>query len=1087
MYPLSGWQMALGELLAPALILTVVQWVLIVLAATLLAGDRANLWNDDATGERPTYAALAISAAVLVGPLNLVSLLIPNAAALLLPGWFAGSAVGGTPRGVEVMGQRLLFVLAQFVALVVALLPALLAAFLVSPLAAAGGVALEGHATLAADLARAPASGATTADVTTADVTTADVTGTLALTGGLPQAVALIGPDGTLALGVTQDGAGQGDITLRTLRLDGRALHLAGSGTDRAGVLDLTASLGLPDLAAASPAVSGTLQLQAHATGRTAALTADVTAQGDVGASGVPRGPLTLTAHASGLPASPDATMQAQGRFDGSPVSLAAAVQRQADGALHATLTAADWKSAHATADLTLPKGATLPLGSLQARMTRLADLEPVLHLPLAGSVTASLATAQQDGRPQARLDVHATGAGLPGEHVGQLALTGTVADPVAHPVAALRLTAEGIDAAGVTGSATASADGPQDALALRLGTALTVSGQPATAQAAAVLDVPGHAVQLRSLAAAYHGEDLRLLAPARITWAPAVAVDRLRLGLQQAVLDLAGRISPTLDLTASLRGVTPDLAKPFVPSLDADGRLAADARLTGTTAAPQGSVRLTADGVRLRTGPGRSVPPASLVATAQLQGHAARLDARLAAGRQLSLTLAGTAPLGQGPLDLHAQGSLDLGITDPILTAGGRRVRGTLALDASVTGSTAQPRIGGTARLSGGEIQDYAQGAHITDITALIAASGDTVRIQSFTGHAGPGTIGIAGSVGVLAPGLPVDLRITAQNARPLASDLLTATIDAALTLHGNATSRLDAGGSVTIERADITVPNALPPSVATLNVIRPGQKPPPAASGPGLVIGLDVTAATKGPIFVRGHGLDAQLVGRLHVGGTSAAPQVSGGFDMTRGSFSLAGTSLTFTRGRVGFDGTGVTNKIDPTLDFEADSTAGSTTATLKVTGYADAPKIALSSSPPLPQDEVLAQILFGQSIKQLSPFQIAEIASALAELSGVGGGDDVLSSLRKGLGLDRLSVGGASSGSGASLEAGKYVAQGVYVGAKEGTDGGTQAQVQVDLTKHLKLESQLGAGGGVPATGITPQNDPGSSIGLKYQFEY
>ncbi len=133
------------------------------------------------------------------------------------------------------------------------------------------------------------------------------------------------------------------------------------------------------------------------------------------------------------------------------------------------------------------------------------------------------------------------------------------------------------------------------------------------------------------------------------------------------------------------------------------------------------------------------------------------------------------------------------------------------------------------------------------------------------------------------------------------------------------------------------------------------------------------------------------------------------------------------------------------------------------------------------------MLAQLLFGVNIDQLSPFQIAEIASAVAELSGVGGGSDVLGSLRKGLGLDRLSVGGSNSGNGASLQAGKYVAPGVYVGAKEGTDGGSQAQVQIDLTKHLKLESQLGTGGGVPATGITPQNDPGSSVGLKYQFEY
>ena len=35
-------------------------------------------------------------------------------------------------------------------------------------------------------------------------------------------------------------------------------------------------------------------------------------------------------------------------------------------------------------------------------------------------------------------------------------------------------------------------------------------------------------------------------------------------------------------------------------------------------------------------------------------------------------------------------------------------------------------------------------------------------------------------------------------------------------------------------------------------------------------------------------------------------------------------------------------------------------------------------------------------------------------------------------------------------------------------------------------IHIASQLGTGG-TPATGITPQNDPGSSIGLTYGFEY
>ncbi len=131
MYPLPGWQVALGELLAPTLILTVFQWVFIVLAAILLAHPhtRQVLPDEDAPPLWTDHLSLAISAAVAVAPINLVSLLVPNAAALLLPAWFAGTTGQAGGRGIEVMGQRLIFILGQFLVQVIALVPPALAAF----------------------------------------------------------------------------------------------------------------------------------------------------------------------------------------------------------------------------------------------------------------------------------------------------------------------------------------------------------------------------------------------------------------------------------------------------------------------------------------------------------------------------------------------------------------------------------------------------------------------------------------------------------------------------------------------------------------------------------------------------------------------------------------------------------------------------------------------------------------------------------------------------------------------------------------------------------------------------------------------
>jgi translocation and assembly module TamB len=192
----------------------------------------------------------------------------------------------------------------------------------------------------------------------------------------------------------------------------------------------------------------------------------------------------------------------------------------------------------------------------------------------------------------------------------------------------------------------------------------------------------------------------------------------------------------------------------------------------------------------------------------------------------------------------------------------------------------------------------------------------------------------------------------------------------------------------------------------------------------------------------------------------------------------------------GGVSFDGAGLKKKIDPTLDF----TASNGVATLHVTGYADAPKFELTSSTGQSQDEVMAQLLFGESPTQLTALQAAQVAAALASLAGVGGsGSNPLNRLQKTLGLDRLSVGagttttatGATENSGAAVEAGRYVSKRVYIEGKQSTTGQSQVQVDIDLTKHLRLQTRLGNGTAIQGT--TPDNDPGSSIGLSYQFEY
>jgi len=113
-FPMRGWQIALGEILAPVAVLAVLQWLLLLVVAGLLFYLPVK--------QEALFLAIALGAAVLLPVLDLLLLLIPNAAVLLFPSWIRSGK--DSPRGIEATGQRLIVALGQLLVLLLALLPA---------------------------------------------------------------------------------------------------------------------------------------------------------------------------------------------------------------------------------------------------------------------------------------------------------------------------------------------------------------------------------------------------------------------------------------------------------------------------------------------------------------------------------------------------------------------------------------------------------------------------------------------------------------------------------------------------------------------------------------------------------------------------------------------------------------------------------------------------------------------------------------------------------------------------------------------------------------------------------------------------
>ncbi|KUG27893.1 hypothetical protein ASZ90_002261 [hydrocarbon metagenome] len=207
----------------------------------------------------------------------------------------------------------------------------------------------------------------------------------------------------------------------------------------------------------------------------------------------------------------------------------------------------------------------------------------------------------------------------------------------------------------------------------------------------------------------------------------------------------------------------------------------------------------------------------------------------------------------------------------------------------------------------------------------------------------------------------------------------------------------------------------------------------------------------------------------------GTAAAPQVTGGvYTLQGGGVEFFGRRLELVTGRVSFGGG---TPPDPELDVEASIATSDATCGVLVKGQASAPKITLTSDPPLPRDEILARILFGRSAGTITAFQGLQMAQAGAALmSGGGTSLDLLARTRRLAGLDELDfVPGQGGLESTRLRAAKYLTKGVKVTVDQGAsaDSGS-VSVEVDITPNISLESKVGA-------------DSNQGVGVNWKWDY
>lgn len=437
------------------------------------------------------------------------------------------------------------------------------------------------------------------------------------------------------------------------------------------------------------------------------------------------------------------------------------------------------------------------------------------------------------------------------------------------------------------------------------------------------------------------------------------------------------------------------------------------------------------------------------------------------------------------GQLNLNIDGSAPLALANTAIEP--RRLSGTANINLSVNGPPQLSSVGGQVTFTDGRLAAPTLGQALTDIGGQISLGGGRAQINLRTNVEDGGRVTITGPVDLAGPN-NADITVAVRDVILRDPELYTSSIAGTVTVRGPLENGARIVGRLELGQTEIRVPSSSVSTLGDLPTVRHigqsaavqqtleragvengagGTAPKAASSRPRTSYPLDIVINAPSRIFIRGRGLDAELGGRLSIGGTSRNVVPIGRFELLRGRIDILQQRFDLTEGVATLQG-----DFDPYIRLVATTqTDNGTTINIVVEGPAGEPEVTFESTPELPQDEVLSQLIFGRDLDSISPLQAVQLASAISTLAGRGGG--AIDRLRENIGLDDFDVTTDEEGA-TAVRAGKYISDNVYTDVTVTSEGGTEVNLNLDITNEITAKGSV-------------DQDGETSIGIFFERDY
>lgn len=878
--------------------------------------------------------------------------------------------------------------------------------------------------------------------------------------GGALDAVLAGKQDLTFAL----QGTDPGEFQLSSLALQGERLTLIASGDIKPNALNIDAEVALANLNVLSAEHEGRAQVDLHIAGSPSTPRLSGTASLASGRLfGRPVQALSLQlaeADAKGL-----SLLTIKGDYGEKPVAGTANVAWLNEGGARIEGLDLVLQSLTLKGNATV-EGAGLINGTLTLDAREVADIAPFIDEDIAGALAGTLHFAAGANKQTLTVALKGPRFSVDDAHFGGVTLGGTINDLFGAAALTAHITAATADLDGFElQNIDATSQGPFAALVVDAKAAR--DGTSVVTRATLRLESKPTVISVASLQLARGDKTARLASPIDITIDNGkILIPQTRILAGGGSVTLAGDAGSAMDLGVNATALPLWVAAFVADPLPVTGTATGTARIREQGAT---SFDLKVANLAPEADP-RLVRNVSATVTGQTDRTGVDFKLTLADAARTSFQATGRVPFAEGgPLRIDINGTADLAIANVYLSVTGDRARGTMTTSAQITGTRAAPSIQGSGKIVNGFFRSAASGFELRDVAATFTGSERRIEVTELSAKAAnDGAITGRGSIALdPANGYPINLAIKANDAQLVSTELTTVVADVDAKMTGGLLQQATIAGTADVELWEIRLPQRL---ARPLNPIRVSHRNAPADIAATLPQGtqedeaqssltflLDVTVRAPQRVHVRGQGIQAEFGGQVKASGTVDRPAINGRFDLRRGTVELLSQRLALTRGRIDFVG-----DVVPIIDIAGEVRKTDVTASIGVKGRATSPEITLSSTPTLPQDEIMSRVLFNKSTQQLSAFEAAQLAGTIARLSGLASGPGILERLRTSLGIDSLGAVTDTKGD-TALSAGSYLGSGLYLGFVQGTDTTAgRATVDYDLIEGVKLRGEVGPSG-------------------------